>query len=1055
MTAQLILAPAGAGKTDHIVGRAIEASRVLRPVWVLLPNARQRRALSERLAAHGGALGVQVTTFSQLYEHLLAQSGLGVSQLHDVVRLRLLRACMDDLVAAGRLPYYGGLVRKPGLVALVGEMIRDCKQAMVGPDDLERAWSDDDIPPRLTELAAIYGAYQTRLRANDWSDVEGLGWLALQALRDDPDLAGDWRLCLVDGFDHLNVVQIEILRCLQERVQDLVITLTGQVGTQRPMAQAIFARTQKRLCEALGVLPEPLPEGASAPAKTAAGRLHAALFESQSRTALDADDDYVTLIEAPDRVQEVREALRWCKARIVQDGVPPSDVALLARGIEPYRPYLLDMAREMGLPVGLASGMPLAENPAVSSLLDLLALMVPDSESGQPLLPRRGVISAWRCPYFDWGSALAVDGESLPITLADALALDLLSRQGVVIQGLMQWREALDAMLERDPDAQDADGEALDSLPLQEAEYLRQRFDAFVARMSPPVRASYRGYVSWLEELIGGDPLEVGDLSQNDGSLGLLRRLYEERNQGDRCAMRSLVSVLRGLVWAQERLGVGLDVSYAEFLSELDGAVQASSFRLDEQASGRGVLVADVEEARGVSYRAVAVMGLAEGEFPRIVREDPLLRDADRELLREHGLPIDDKVRADEGTRFYQAVSRARDWLLLTRPRLGERGAEWQPSPYWQAVRRLTAAQPQRMGGDQLGWDRVASRSELLTWAAGQVGGSKVLDNSLLARWRAVEQGAGVVNARAGYQGAGPYDGDLSTAAHELSERFGPSRAWSATALQTYIACPLQFLFARVLGLEPVVEPQEGMDATVGGSIQHAILELVFRREGGTDLDALLQALPEVAEEVLSDAPRRYGFRATAWWQVEQQEIIERIGLNLVAMAEDKEAQRWTPCAYEASFGLGDGSAGPLEIDLDGQTVRLRGKIDRVDRDAQGQVRIIDYKSGSSSGSSFPSLQRGEKLQLPLYAMAAERALGFGEPVDGFYWHLADAKRSGLTLAKCGYEAACEILREHLRQVLLGVRSGEFGAQVPSNGCPTWCPAAGFCWRYREGYRSR
>jgi len=1055
MTSQLILAPAGSGKTRYVVGRAIEAARALRPVWILLPNARQRRALSARLAARGGALGVQVTTFSQLYEHLLAQSGQGVSQLHDVVRLRLLRACMDDLFAAGRLTYYGKLVRKPGLVALVGDMIRECKQAMVAPDDLARVWSDGAVPPRLTELATIYGAYQERLRDNDWSDVEGLGWLALHALRDDPDLAADWRLCLVDGFDHLNVVQSEILRSLQERVQDLVITLTGQVGVPRPMAQAIFARTQERLCATLDLQPEPLPESAAVRADTAASRLHASLFEPNSEKALEADASYVTLIEAPDRVQEVREALRWCNARIVLDGVCPDEVALLARSIEPYRPYVLDMARELGLPVSLASGIPLAQNPAVSSLLELLSMMVPDPESGQPLLPRRAVISAWRCPYFDWGSALSADGEPLPITLADALALDLLSRQGVVIQGFVQWREALDAMQAREPDAQDADGEALDAFPLRQGDHLRQRFDAFVSRMCPPGRGSYRDYVSWLQDLIGPDRLDESDGPAGDGSLGLLRRLNEDANQGDRGAMRALVSVLRGLVWAQERLGVGLDVGYAEFLSELGGAVQAGSYRLHEQASGQGILIAGVAEARGVSYRAVAIMGLAEGEFPRIAREDPLLRDADRKLLREHGLPIDDRVRADEGTRFYQAVSRARDWLLLTRPRLGERGAEWQPSPYWHEVDRHTDAVPQRLGGDQLGWGRVASAQELLAWAARQTTMTLPLDDSLLRAWRSVGHGAQVVDARVSFRGIGPYDGDLSTVATGLTKRFGPGRAWSATALQTYIACPLQFLFGRVLGLEPVDEPQEGMDAAVAGSIQHAILERLFRRTGGRDRDALLAALPRVADEVLSDAPRRYGFRATAWWQVEQQEIIERIGLNLVAMAEDKDAQRWTPFAYEAGFGLGDGSEGTLEMDLDGQTVRLRGKIDRVDRDGDGHVRIIDYKSGSSSGNNESALARGEHLQLPIYAMAAEHALGFGEPADGFYWHLADAKRSGLTLERCGYEAACDLLRGHLRQVMLGVRGGQFGAQVPHSGCPRWCPAAGFCWRYREGYRPR
>ena len=48
---------------------------------------------------------------------------------------------------------------------------------------------------------------------------------------------------------------------------------------------------------------------------------------------------------------------------------------------------------------------------------------------------------------------------------------------------------------------------------------------------------------------------------------------------------------------------------------------------------GGGVFVSDVMGARGLSFPFVAVLGLAEKNFPRVVREDPLLLDDEREQI--------------------------------------------------------------------------------------------------------------------------------------------------------------------------------------------------------------------------------------------------------------------------------------------------------------------------------------------------------------------------------------------------------------------------------------
>ena len=133
-------------------------------------------------------------------------------------------------------------------------------------------------------------------------------------------------------------------------------------------------------------------------------------------------------------------------------------------------------------------------------------------------------------------------------------------------------------------------------------------------------------------------------------------------------------------------------------MTELTGAVDAASYRLPVHADREEILVADVVQARGLPFRAVAVLGLAEGEFPATLSEDPFLRDADRRRLRgECGLPLELSTESAEAEFFYETITRPRERLLLTRPRLADNGAPWQASPYWEEVRRLVTVTPERL----------------------------------------------------------------------------------------------------------------------------------------------------------------------------------------------------------------------------------------------------------------------------------------------------------------------------------------------------------------------
>jgi hypothetical protein len=89
-----------------------------------------------------------------------------------------------------------------------------------------------------------------------------------------------------------------------------------------------------------------------------------------------------------------------------------------------------------------------------------------------------------------------------------------------------------------------------------------------------------------------------------------------------------------------------------------------------------------------------------------------------------------------------------------------------------------------------------------------------------------------------------------------------------------------------------------------------------------------------------------------------------------------------TPVALEAPFGFGEvereeplGQPDPVEIEIGSGKIRLRGRIDRIDRLADGSFEVIDYKTGSRWGEFDGTFSGGRLLQHALYAIAARKLL--------------------------------------------------------------------------------
>ncbi|HSU65594.1 MAG TPA: PD-(D/E)XK nuclease family protein [Tepidisphaeraceae bacterium] len=1007
MAVRFVIGRAGSGKTHRCFSAIVEALRkdpFGPPVYWLLP--RQATFTAEReltcLSGLDAFCRARVVSFDEFGRDVFEDcGGTSIPQVTAQGRTMILGHLLRQ--NRSKLRFFSRVARQPGLAAELDATFAEFERSGKTAEELgafisdlsESNAADLELAPLLDKL------HDTRLLYQAYTDF--LGQDRLDQHRRSTQVQALLASCAflrrseiyVDGFVDFTEYERRILVGAAKAGAKMEISLRMNPDSLLlanphtiPDEMSLFRRTEetyRKLHFALTGADVPLAE----PVRLAEVRrfgpqalrdVESSLFRDPIKSSQDAAG--IELIEASDDRAEVDAVARKIQD-LLRGGMRLREIVVLVRNIEQYQVLIDSSFREHGIPYFVDRRRSATHHPLVQFVRSVFQIARND-------WPHDAVMSLLR-------SGLA----RMDRFDADGLENYVLAHR---IDGAAGWERPEPWGFRRKMVAPEDASPAVDSGP-EKAEALRR---PLVDRLLPIIQL-----------LRQDEPLRVRQIAAEIFSL--LDR-FEVRQTLSKWVAESAdakqleQSAEHEQVWTElvELFDQLVDLlgeqtmTPAEFQDVLEAGLDSFDLAIAPPTLDQ-VLVGQVDRTRTPPVKAAFVLGLNEGQFPRVPSDGSILTDRDRRNLRQRRIELDagsQQRLLDERFLGYVALTRASQRLFVSRAMADKEGRSLEPSSFW---RRLTSLFPhievEPAPADRTPTpERIATPRQFVTALMRWVRSSAdpiadVADATWPAfyQWFATARNASdrVTLLRDRAWPALSYTNTAQLSPEIARAFFSPPLEASVSELETFASCPFRHYARNMLGLRE----RDRQDVTVQdlGRLYHDLLEnalreVLKRRAQGDRTITLESAIDQFVEKLagsirdelmLGSARNRYLLDRT-------RKTLQRISRG---QRELLKRGLFRPQHVGVTFGPG-GKLPPLKVKTpSGAEALLRGKIDRIDRvESSDDAAVIDYRLGPGK-LPVGMVLHGLSLQLVSYLLVlqsnGERLAGRKlDPAAAFYLQL-------------------------------------------------------------------
>lgn len=439
------------------------------------------------------------------------------------------------------------------------------------------------------------------------------------------------------------------------------------------------------------------------------------------------------------------------------------------------------------------------------------------------------------------------------------------------------------------------------------------------------------------------------------------------------------------------------------------------------------VIVGDVNRSRSHKVRVVFILGINDGEFPSIYKDEGFFNDKDREYLKAQGFDLANgslENLYEENFNIYKAFTIAEEKLFLSYASSDNEGRTLRPSILITKLKKI--------------YPKLKETSDIITQEKEIITTNNTFDN-LIEKLNAYQEGEEIediwFDVLKYYENNPLWKGRLQKSLEGIKytnvpekikpefikKLYGETLHTTISRLERYRSCP--FSFYLEYGLKLKEKKSLKLQPIDTGSFMHEVIDEFFeevstKKISIKDLDKaeIEKIVKQIIEEKLN-LKANYIFKSIPKFMVLTNRLCRLVTLSIVYIVQGLQATDFEVVGNEIEFKNGK-EYKPIEITTeDGRKVEITGKIDRIDlaKDATGKyIRIIDYKS-SAKDINLNEVLAGLQLQLITYldAVCEEKDV---IPAGVLYFGLTEPKLDKVKNAKnITDEEVEQKIREHFR----------------------------------------
>lgn len=439
------------------------------------------------------------------------------------------------------------------------------------------------------------------------------------------------------------------------------------------------------------------------------------------------------------------------------------------------------------------------------------------------------------------------------------------------------------------------------------------------------------------------------------------------------------------------------------------------------------ITVGDVDRSRSHKVKAVFIIGLNDGVFPSVNKNEGFFNDNDREKLKENGVELAkgtiEKL-YDDNFNIYKAFSTAEERIYLSYVSANLEGKSLRPSMLVNRIKRIFPNMIEQSDVIEKQSQVVTKETtfeELLTRLRSMLDGDEMQRNRQeISLWMEVYQYYAnddqwkekLENSLKALK----YTNHPENISREsIQKLYGETLKTSISRLEQYRSCPFSYYLKYGLNLSDKNEFK--IEAIDTGTFMHDIIDEFFEiveQRRISILNISDEEIGKIIDEIVSEKlqlKKNYIFTSIPKYRVLANRLIRVIKKSMKYIVDSIRYSKFEVLGHELEFKQGK-EYPPIQFTLeDGRKVELTGKIDRIDiaKNIDGNyIRIIDYKS-SVKDINLNEVVAGLQLQLLTYLDAVCENDKF-LPAGVLYFNLIDP------LVKANSHMTDEQIEEEIRK---------------------------------------